>query len=83
MKLNELLDALIPLREKYGEQEVITEGCDCDGDVNQIVLDGSVVYLARNAESDDPVYVVKAKAEVFGLSWEPETPAENTFMNFS
>jgi len=45
--LRELYDTLRPLVEQYGDFPVVSEGCDCDGDVGGVEVDGDVVFLHR------------------------------------
>lgn len=46
MTVSELMDAL---KKMPPNLEVITEGCDCDGDVTEVVHDteNAIVYLKR------------------------------------
>lgn len=46
MKIKQLIDEL----KKYNENsEVITEGCDCNGDVGSVEEMGDDVYLKRSS----------------------------------
>lgn len=38
MKLKELIQELKKLEEVHGDLDIVTEGCDCDGDVGEVTL---------------------------------------------
>jgi hypothetical protein len=44
VKVRELIAAL---EEVDPELEVVTQGCDCDGDVAKVSIDGTNAYLER------------------------------------
>ena len=45
MTVQQLIDALAAIEDKT--REVITEGCDCNGDLGSVEVYGSYVYLNR------------------------------------
>ena len=45
--LRELYDNLGLLVDKFGDYPVVSEGCDCDGEVGGISIEGDSVYLHR------------------------------------
>jgi len=47
MKSSELRAKLEALEREHGDMEVITEGCDCDGDSNDVVLYAGDFYITR------------------------------------
>lgn len=48
MKLKELIEKLIAAELRFGDVDVDTEGCDCDGDVGYVVADKDGVHLVRS-----------------------------------
>lgn len=49
----EVLDALSKLTPAQLAMSVETEGCDCDGDVEQVRIENGAIYLARHIVSDE------------------------------
>lgn len=47
ISLRELYEMLGAVVEKHGDLPVVSEGCDCDGDVGDVVLEDGRVYLLR------------------------------------
>ena len=54
MKSSELRRRLKELELLHGDQEVITEGCDCVGDSGNVVYDDEgVFYILRKTEAQE------------------------------
>lgn len=73
--LRELYDTLGLLVEQYGDRLVVSEGCDCNGDVGGVTLRDDTIYLHRvdNRRSVDLAEIAGAKEEAERRAAEAET----------
>lgn len=54
MKSSQLRAKLEALEQQYGDLEVVTEGCDCNGDSGDVVFDtyGECFYIERGTPEE-------------------------------